>query len=903
MTHSVANTPATSQGRIPGLGHTLSFRQYLALLAIIVALPLIGLAYIVTDRVATAERQSTRAALASSARALASAVDGEIDRHIAVALTLSHSRALLAGDFKGFWERAKQTLSALPGSQIVLADRSGQQIVNTLRAYGDDLPTRGARDAQERAFATGQPQVSDVFVGAVSKRPSAAVEVPVLREGQPLYVISVLLDPERFRSLLGQQKFSAEWFVAVLDRKGLFLARHPDPDDDRTGQPASEGWRRAIAAAPEGFSDNVSIEGEPLVTAYSPTTRGWTVGVAMSTAALDAPIRQTRRLLLLVGVACLATILLLAWMIARRIGAGVSLLENAATAMGRKEPFAVGATGVREFDRLLAAFSEAASALRSHSDERGRAEATLAKRVTELAAIHRFTEKCLAASTLQEVFETALDTIMWALRSGRASILLSDQTGVMRFAASRGLSKEYRDAVEGHSPWAANERDPQPVCVSDIDGADLDDELKAVVAREGIRALAFIPLVAEGRLIGKFMTYHDVPHPFAEDELDLALTVARHLALNIARARADEAKLQAEKQRDLLVAELRHRVKNTLATIVAISRQSFAKTRSIEQARHSFEDRIRALAHTHARLADADWSGTSLETIVREETAPYEIEGATVRIAGPDVSLKPKQAVSVGMAMHELATNAAKYGGLSAKSGSLSVTWGIDAATGEVRLLWSETGGPAVQPPAHNGFGMLLLQRVLAADLDGRVDLDFAREGLTCAIAFPLERRITTLGDRAGLSRAPSTPPASQPTSGGDGGELRGTRIMIVEDEVFFGIQIHDDLAAAGCAPLGPYTSLAAASAAVRQEKFDFAVLDLNLNGELAYPLADDLTGRGIPFLFLTGYGAATLPERLRSARRIAKPYDPAALLKEIARMLGSPAVPAASGEGAPLAH
>jgi PAS domain S-box-containing protein len=131
---------------------------------------------------------------------------------------------------------------------------------------------------------------------------------------------------------------------------------------------------------------------------------------------------------------------------------------------------------------------------------------------------------------------------------------------------------------------------------------------------------------------------------------------------------------RAESQRDLLVAELSHRVKNTLATVISIAHQSFSKARSTGEAQRSFDDRIRALAQTHARLAEANWSGVSLEAIVRDETAPYRDGGSNVLIAGPDITLSPKCAVSLGMAIHELTTNAAKHGALSTKGGSLRVT-------------------------------------------------------------------------------------------------------------------------------------------------------------------------------------------------------------------------------------
>jgi PAS domain S-box-containing protein len=173
--------------------------------------------------------------------------------------------------------------------------------------------------------------------------------------------------------------------------------------------------------------------------------------------------------------------------------------------------------------------------------DRKQAEASLAEAARQQAALYRFVARIHRADSLGEVYDAALDAILDALRCDRASLLLCDDAGVMRFVGWRRLSETYRRAVEGHSAWSADEPDPQPVCVVDIASAGVEECLKAVVLREGIRALAFIPLVAHGRLIGKFMTYYDAPHSFGEVELDLSLSIARQLVVSIQRKQAEES--------------------------------------------------------------------------------------------------------------------------------------------------------------------------------------------------------------------------------------------------------------------------------------------------------------------------------------------------------------------------
>ncbi len=195
---------------------------------------------------------------------------------------------------------------------------------------------------------------------------------------------------------------------------------------------------------------------------------------------------------------------------------------------------------------------------------------------------------------------------------------------------------------------------------------------------------------------------------------------------------------QAELQRDLLVAELNHRVKNTLATVAAIAQQSFSKSATVEGALETFNSRLQALAQTHTRLAERHWSGVSFETLIRDELTPYlQPDGSNAHVEGPELLVTPKCAILLGMIFHELATNAAKYGALSTEQGRVDVTWECDGQT--MRVAWRESGGPTVSVPTRRGFGRLLMDRAIASDLKGKVDLDFAPEGLKCTITFPLD--------------------------------------------------------------------------------------------------------------------------------------------------------------------
>jgi PAS domain S-box-containing protein len=169
------------------------------------------------------------------------------------------------------------------------------------------------------------------------------------------------------------------------------------------------------------------------------------------------------------------------------------------------------------------------------------AEASLAQRFQEQAALYEFTEALQHPSDLDDIYARALAAVLRALGCDRAAILLFDDAGVMKFVEWRGLSETYRAAVEGHSPWRPDEVAPQPVCLDDIETADLSDALKQAVRAEGIAAVAFIPIVGNGRLLGKFMLYHDQPHVFARAETDLAVMIARQLGFALERRRSAHA--------------------------------------------------------------------------------------------------------------------------------------------------------------------------------------------------------------------------------------------------------------------------------------------------------------------------------------------------------------------------
>lgn len=196
------------------------------------------------------------------------------------------------------------------------------------------------------------------------------------------------------------------------------------------------------------------------------------------------------------------------------------------------------------------------------------------------------------------------------------------------------------------------------------------------------------------------------------------------------------ARAEGERHQQILIGELNHRVKNTLAVVQSLAHQTFRGSTSPQAAIAAFEARLRALAAAHNLLTEQRWEAASMMQIVRAAMTPF-CEARRCHIEGPDFKVAPQTAVTLALALHELATNASKYGSLSADEGAIQVSW--TEHEGQFDLLWQESGGRAVRPPETEGFGTRLIKRGLAAELHGTVDMDFRPEGLVCRISGQLK--------------------------------------------------------------------------------------------------------------------------------------------------------------------
>lgn len=333
-------------------------------------------------------------------------------------------------------------------------------------------------------------------------------------------------------------------------------------------------------------------------------------------------------------------------------------------------------------------------------------------------------------------------------------------------------------------------------------------------------------------------------------------------------------------QRKTLMAELDHRVKNVLAAVQALATQTAKRTTSLESFLTTFAGRLKSMASANELLTAARWRGAAIAHLAAAELGG--IAPGQTRWEGPELFLTPRAANALSLAMHELATNALKFGALSTEAGRVDLRW-TRLAEGGFELTWTESGGPTVTAPAHLGFGSTLLSQVTGRELNGDTEVEYRSPGV----------RVRLRASAAAIVDRPDTVPeapvsrAAEPVVASSGRtDLKGARVLIVEDAVLLALELETGLADAGAEVVGPAYELEEAMALLDRE-IDAAVLDANLNGRSVTPVAEVLASRGIPFVFATGYGEAGGAPSGFDAPIIRKPYDVTQVAAAVAAVLG----------------
>ena len=466
------------------------------------------------------DRRDASQRVLETVRSIRLVLDAEMQRMTGGLQVMSLTKALRDHDFDGFRPIAAGFLDQYGKDGVVLvADRDGRQVFSSVTEDTGSLPLRNNRDIVEKVIATKSPQYSNLFLGAVKKRLIVTVEVPVLRAGEVVSVISFSPPIEIFQAIIEKQRPSQDWTISIFDREGINFARVPNPQDT-VGKRASPTLYAAMFRAPEATLSTVSLEGVPLITSLARSSlTGWTVAAGIAESSLVGPLWRNLAITSVIG--------------------GILLL--------------------------------------------------------------------------------------------------------------------------------------------------------------------------------------------------IGLAFAVRMATTIARG---------EMLHDLLIEELNHRVKNTLAILQAIATQTFRSASRIE--REKFEGRLGALAEAHNLLSKEKWEGSELKNVIDRVLQPYLLNNnpERVRMFGPKVPLSPRRAVVLSMIVHEIATNAAKYGALSNDTGTVTLDWEVvEESDGRMlRMIWTEAGGPHVTAPVQRGFGSRLIERSARDQLGGEATVDFLPRGVVCTVTSALDK-------------------------------------------------------------------------------------------------------------------------------------------------------------------
>lgn len=668
---------------------------------------------------------------------------------------------------------------------------------------------------------------SGYTIGRAIGRPTLVFAAPVLDEAEEvLAVVVVAFDLANVTEMLAEVALPQGGTANLLDPGGVLVARVPPAEEGTTPQFRQEVFMEIVRSQRRGTAIAEGTDGVERIYGFVPLNPPAefraVVGLPLAPALAGIDQRLWWNLAILGAIfVAAATLALLGGELAiRRPLVALQkqarrLAEGDLSARAHLDPRALGEVGV-----LAASLDEMAGAL----DGRQR----------ELRASEEFNRRILESSR-DCIKVLDLDGRLLSINEcGRRYLEIEDVADV--------LGASYLDLWQGDNRAAA------------------EHALREALAGRVGRFLGYFRAPS-----GKQSWWDEVVSPIFDDG-------GRPERLLIVSRDVTEAR-HAEERRELLMAELDHRVKNNLAAVLAVARQTLRRGPDAE----AYAGRIEAMAKAHDLLSRSQWEGADLAVLLRTMLAPY---GERVQLSGPAVRLDPRMVQTLGMAIHELATNAAKHGALSVAGGTVAVAWRLWVdGTRRLTLEWQEQGGPPVAIPERRGFGLTLLERSLHHELGGTTDLDFRPEGLRVVVDLQL-------GGSAVMAQAQESPPTPD-VVGQAVARLVGRRILLVEDAALAAMELEAVLSDAGCIVVGPAARLDQACRLAASVPLDAAMLDVNLGGELVFPLAQQLRDAGVPFVFVSGYDSrAIFPPEFKDAPCLGKPVAEEALLAALGEVV-----------------
>jgi PAS domain S-box-containing protein len=663
-------------GTIPVLRKPRPLWQLLVMLGCAIVAPLLLFGAYGGYGIGEAQLRDVRENLTIEARTLSANVDREVFGEIERLQALAASPSLRQGDFGEFQRQAQASLAMRRSGNIVLIDRNMQQLVNTAAPFGQALPKAGVPKVAERALATGRPQVSNLFWTPFTKRLVVTIIVPVEIDGERLYTLARSPERRTFARLVAAKELPTGWQAAISDATHRIIAQSGAQPLIGQELPPALRYRGGTSDVFE-FTDS---ERRPSLQASARSElTGWETAVWAPKALLEAPVRAQWRNLGAMALLAIALVVASALWLGRIIARSVGHAARAALAGAEGGPLLSGGTPVAEVNTLMAELRETTDLLR---ESKGRLQ--LALNAAQLGSwqYDPLTRMVTGDERCQEIFDVTKNEA----------------------AIEELLKPVHPDDVE--RLWAAIAASLDPV----------NPERSAT----------------EFRLLRRSGEVHWV------ETLGLAHFEGagrERRAVSMAGTAQDitERKEREEKEH-LLMREINHRAKNMLSVVDSIAHQTAA--RNPEDFVERFSERIQALSANQDLLVRNEWNGVEIADLVRAQLAHFaDLIGSRIAMHGPKLRLNPASAQAIGLALHELATNAGKYGALSTDAGRVDVSWGSDGDT--LTMSWTEREGPPVSAPKRHGFGTVVMETMAERSVGGKVELDYAPPGLTWRLACP----------------------------------------------------------------------------------------------------------------------------------------------------------------------
>jgi PAS domain S-box-containing protein len=686
-------------GTVPGLRKPRPLWQLLIVLGCAIVVPLLLFGVYMGFRTTDAQLNQARSDLIGEAHTLSGEVDREIVSEIESLQALAVSPMLRQGDFAAFQRQAEASLAFRQGSNIMLVDRNMQQVVNTWVPFGTPLGKAAVPEPLERALVTGKPQIASLLNVPTVQQLVLGIIVPVQVDGENRYVLVRPADQRVLANLVAAHRQRPGLHVAISDAERRLVVPSEQDEAFLGKSLLAARWH---CPGPTGIVEFTDSDGRPSLGAYACSDiTGWQTTMWESKALLEAPVLMLWRTLGWLALSAFMLVFVLALGLGRIIAGSVGHAAHAANALGEGSPLPLSETPVAEVNTLMAELRVAA-----------------ARRQAAEKDLQASRDQLQASRDQLQVSKDRLQLSFDAARLGwwQVDPFRSMASGDARFKEIFDLTADeipMEDVVERVHPddrerfltnreAALDPADLKPYLHHEYRVRRRDGTVRWV---EGNGLAHFQGSGRERRVVSFGGTVQDIT----------------------------ERKEREEKEH-LLMREINHRAKNMLSVVDSIARQT--ATRSPEDFIACFSERIQALSANQDLLVRNEWQGVDVDDLVRTQLAHFaDLICSRITLHGPKLRLNPASTQAIGLALHELATNAGKYGALSADTGHVDVSWRIDGDT--LTIIWAEREGPPVSPPKRHGFGTTVMEAMAERSLGGKVDLNYASSGMVWRLRCP----------------------------------------------------------------------------------------------------------------------------------------------------------------------